>query len=67
VSLPKLASAIFIALSHATYAVFKAPFLRSIAWRGITYDIEGRDRIRMRAYQPYCAADDGATAARSIL
>jgi cellulose synthase/poly-beta-1,6-N-acetylglucosamine synthase-like glycosyltransferase len=67
VSLPKLVSAIFIALSHATYAVFKAPFLRSIAWRGITYDIEGRDRIRMRAYRPYCAADDGATAARSIL
>jgi cellulose synthase/poly-beta-1,6-N-acetylglucosamine synthase-like glycosyltransferase len=67
VSVPKLVSAIFIALSHATYAVFKAPFLRSIAWRGITYDIEGRDRIRMRAYQPYCAADVGATAARSIL
>jgi cellulose synthase/poly-beta-1,6-N-acetylglucosamine synthase-like glycosyltransferase len=67
VSLPKLVSAIFIALSHATYAVFKAPFMRSIAWRGITDDIEGRDRIRMRAYRPYCAADDGATAARSIL
>jgi hypothetical protein len=67
VSLLKLPSAIFIALSHATYAVFKAPFMRSIAWRGITYDIEGRDRIRMRAYRPYRAADDGATAARSIL
>jgi cellulose synthase/poly-beta-1,6-N-acetylglucosamine synthase-like glycosyltransferase len=67
VSLSKLSLAIFIALSHATYAVFKAPFLRSIAWRGITYDIEGRDRIGMRAYRPYCAGDDGATAARSIL
>jgi cellulose synthase/poly-beta-1,6-N-acetylglucosamine synthase-like glycosyltransferase len=67
VGLPKLSSAIFIALAHATYAVFKAPFLRSIAWRGITYDIEGRDRIRMRAYRPYCAADDGPAAARSIL
>jgi cellulose synthase/poly-beta-1,6-N-acetylglucosamine synthase-like glycosyltransferase len=67
VSLPKLSSAIFIALSHATYAVFKAPFMRSIAWRGITYDIEGRDRIRMRTYRPYRAADDGAAAARSIL
>jgi len=38
-----------------------------IDWRGITYDIEGRDRIRMRTYRPYRGADAGPVAARSIL
>jgi hypothetical protein len=30
-----------------------APFERSIVWRGLTYDIGGRDRIRLRAYRPF--------------
>jgi hypothetical protein len=65
--LAKLVRVIPIALAHATYAVFKAPFMRSIDWRGITYDIEGRDRIRMRAYRPYRGADGASAEARSIL
>jgi len=58
---------ILIALSHATYVLLKAPFVRSIDWRGITYDIEGRDRIRMRAYRPYGDPDGERAAARSVL
>ena len=41
-----------------------APFVRSVEWRGLTYDIEGRDRIRMRSYGPYHAP---GTAPRSIV
>ncbi len=67
VGLAKLVPAILIAVAHATYAVLKAPLMRSIDWRGITYDIEGRDRIRMRAYRPYRVADGGPAAERSIL
>jgi hypothetical protein len=67
VGVAKLVPAILIALAHATYAVFKATFMRSIDWRGITLDIEGRDRIRMRAYRPYRGADRGPAAERSIL
>jgi hypothetical protein len=33
-----------------------APFTRAFEWRGITYDIEGRDRIRMRSYVPFRGA-----------
>jgi hypothetical protein len=56
-----------VALHYTTLGLFKAQFARSIDWRGITYDIEGRDRIRMRTYRPYRGADAGPVAARSIL
>jgi hypothetical protein len=66
--LPRLVLAILVALHYTTLGLFKAQFARSIDWRGITYDIEGRDRIRMRAYRPYSGgADAGPVAARSIL
>ena len=42
--------------------MFTAPFVRSIEWRGITYDIAGRDRIRLRSYRPYRAAGPAAAA-----
>jgi len=67
VGLPKLAGAMLIALSFSTNAVLLAPFMRSIKWRGITYDIAGRNRVRMRAYRPYAGADGGPDPARSIL
>jgi Glycosyl transferase family 21 len=66
-SVPRLAWAIVIALSYSTHALFKAPFMRSIDWRGITYDIEGRDHIRMRAYLPYRGADTERGRERSII
>jgi hypothetical protein len=65
--LPRLIGGMLIALSFSTNAVLLAPLMRSIKWRGITYDIAGRDRIRMRAYRPYTGADGGPDPARSIL
>ena len=56
-----------LALYQSTGAMFAAPFARAIEWRGIVYDIGGRDSVRMRAYRPYrgAVADSGAT--RSLL
>jgi hypothetical protein len=65
--LPKLVVATLIALSFTTNSLFMTPFIRSIAWRGITYDIVGRGRIRLRAYRPYRSVDVEAATARSIL
>ncbi len=45
-----------LALYNTAYATIAAPLTRSIDWRGITYDIEDADQIRMRAFQPYRAA-----------
>jgi len=67
VGLLNLVRAIVAAHHYSTLALFRAPFVRSIDWRGITYDIEGRDRIRMRAYRPYRGGDAGPGAACSIL
>jgi hypothetical protein len=50
---PKVIAAAAIAAASSTYAMLAAPFARSIEWRGITYDIAGRDRIRLRSYRPY--------------
>jgi Glycosyltransferase like family 2 len=61
---PKVLAAAAIAVASSGYAMLTAPFARSIEWRGLTYDIEGRDRIRMRSYRPYRAA---GTAPRSIV
>ena len=61
---PKVIAAAAIAAGIPGYAMLAAPFVRSIEWRGITYDIAGRDRIRMRSYRPYHAA---GTAPRSIV
>jgi hypothetical protein len=46
-----------------------APFTRSFVWHGITYDIAGRDHIRMRSYVPYRAPcrDVEIIASRSII
>ena len=66
VGLLNLVRATLAALHYSTLALFRAPFVRSIDWRGITYDIEGRDRIRMRAYRPYRGGDAGPGAACSI-
>jgi Glycosyl transferase family 21 len=52
----ELLEAAFIAIGSSTYALVLAPFTRSLVWRGISYDIEGRDRIRMRSYAPYRGA-----------
>jgi Glycosyl transferase family 21 len=62
---PKVIAAAAIAVGSSTYAMLAAPFVRSIGWRGITYDIVGRDRIRMRSYSPYHAP--GTAAPRSIV
>src|SRR5262249_27653374 len=64
---PRLVAASLVALSFTTNSLFVAPFLRSIDWRGITYDIEGRNRIRMRAYRPYRNTGDKTASSRSIL
>jgi cellulose synthase/poly-beta-1,6-N-acetylglucosamine synthase-like glycosyltransferase len=62
---PRVIVAAAIAVASSTYAMVAAPFVRSIGWRGITYDIFGRDRIRMRSYGPYQAP--GTAAPRSIV
>ena len=67
VKFPRLVWAILVTLFLATYAIFQAPLIRSIQWRGINYEIKGRDRIRMSAYLPYSGADDAPVAAHSLL
>jgi cellulose synthase/poly-beta-1,6-N-acetylglucosamine synthase-like glycosyltransferase len=62
---PKVIAAAAIAAASAGYAILAAPFARSIEWRGLTYDIAGRDRIRLRSYRPYHAA--GTAPPRSIV
>jgi hypothetical protein len=62
---PKIIAAAAIAAGGSTYAMLSAPFARSIEWRGITYDIAGRDRIRLRSYRPYQST--GAAPSRSIV
>jgi len=64
---PKLAWGILLALYQSTYAMFATPLTRAIEWRGITYDIHGRDRILMRAYKPYRGAGSEPVATRSVL
>jgi hypothetical protein len=61
---PKVVAAAAIAAGISSYAMLAAPFARSVEWRGLTYDIAGRDRIRMRSYRPYHAP---GTAPRSIV
>ncbi len=61
---PKVIAAAAIAAASSGYAMLAAPFARSIEWRGLTYDIAGRDRIRLRSYRPYHAP---GTAPRSIV
>jgi cellulose synthase/poly-beta-1,6-N-acetylglucosamine synthase-like glycosyltransferase len=61
----RIIAAAAIAAGSSTYAMVAAPLLRSIGWRGITYDIVGRDRIRMRSYAPYQAPRTAAP--RSIV
>jgi cellulose synthase/poly-beta-1,6-N-acetylglucosamine synthase-like glycosyltransferase len=61
---PKVVVAAAVAAASSGYAMLAAPFARSIEWRGITYDIAGRDCIRMRSYRPYREA---GTASRSIV
>jgi hypothetical protein len=62
---PKVIAAAAIAVASSAYAMLAAQFARSVAWRGITYDIAGRDRIRMRSYHPYHAP--GPAPSRSIV
>jgi glycosyltransferase involved in cell wall biosynthesis len=61
---PKVIAAAAIAAGISGYAMLAAPFVRSVEWRGLTYNITGRDRIRMRSYRPYHAP---GTAPRSIV
>jgi Glycosyltransferase like family 2 len=63
-SRPKVVAAAAIAAASSTYAMLIAPFMRSVEWRGLTYDIAGRDRIRLRSYRAYHAA---GAAPRSIV
>jgi cellulose synthase/poly-beta-1,6-N-acetylglucosamine synthase-like glycosyltransferase len=53
VSLPRLIVAVAIGIYKASYAMCTAPRIPTIEWRGITYDILGKNRIHMRAYRPY--------------
>ncbi|MBV9969827.1 MAG: hypothetical protein JO228_07580, partial [Xanthobacteraceae bacterium] len=59
----KVLVAAAIAAASSGYAMLAAPFARTIEWRGLTYDIEGRDRIRLRSYRAY----QGGPASRSIV
>jgi cellulose synthase/poly-beta-1,6-N-acetylglucosamine synthase-like glycosyltransferase len=61
---PKVVAAAAIAAASSSYGMLTAPFARLVEWRGLTYDIAGRDRIRLRSYRPYHSA---GTAPRSIV
>jgi cellulose synthase/poly-beta-1,6-N-acetylglucosamine synthase-like glycosyltransferase len=61
---PKVIAAAAIAAGSSAYAMLASPFVRSVEWRGLTYDIAGRNRISLRSYRPYHAP---GTAPRSIV
>jgi cellulose synthase/poly-beta-1,6-N-acetylglucosamine synthase-like glycosyltransferase len=61
VSLPRRIVAVAIGIYEASYAMCTAPRTATIEWRGITYDILGKNRIHMRAYRPYPNSDGAAT------
>ena len=61
VSLPRLIVAVAIGIYQACYAICTAPRTATIEWRGIMYDILGKNRIHMRAYRPYPNSDGAAT------
>jgi cellulose synthase/poly-beta-1,6-N-acetylglucosamine synthase-like glycosyltransferase len=67
VGLPRLVGAVLLGMYEVSTAMIEAPLQRSINWRGITYDIEGRGRIRMRAFHPYHSARGQPTSTHSIL
>jgi hypothetical protein len=62
---PKVVAAGLITAGSSAYAMVAAPFARSLTWRGLTYDIAGRDRIRLRSYGPY--QTPGVAPSRSIV
>jgi hypothetical protein len=66
VSLPRLIVAVAIGIYEASYAMCTAPRTATIEWRGITYDILGKNRIQMRAYLPY-PNSDGAASTQSVV
>ena len=66
VSLPRLMIAVAIGIYKASYAICTAPRIPMIEWRGITYDILGKNRIHMRAYRPY-PESGGAASTQSLL
>ena len=66
VSLPRLIVAVAIGIYEASYAMCTAPRIPMIEWRGITYDILGKNRIHMRAYRPY-PNSDGAASTQSVV
>jgi hypothetical protein len=66
VSLPRLMIAVAISIYKASYAMCTAPRIPMIEWRGITYDILGKNRIHMRAYRPY-PDSGGAASTQSLL
>jgi cellulose synthase/poly-beta-1,6-N-acetylglucosamine synthase-like glycosyltransferase len=63
----KRIAAVPLTLVMAIFAMLATLFLRTIEWRGITYAIEGRDRIRLLAYRPYGRSTDEPTGTRSVL
>ena len=66
VSLPRLIVAVAIGIYKASYAMCTAPRIPTIEWRGITYDILGKNRIHMRAYRPY-PGSDGVASTQSVV
>jgi hypothetical protein len=63
----RLACGISLGLYQTTHAMFATLLTRAIDWRGITYDIQGRDRVYMRAYRPYRGAGAEPVATHSVL
>jgi cellulose synthase/poly-beta-1,6-N-acetylglucosamine synthase-like glycosyltransferase len=63
----KLVPATIVTQVLSIYAMIETMFMRSIDWRGVTYAIDGRDRIRLVEYKPYRAPVTKPGNARSVL
>ena len=66
VSLPRLIVAVAIGMYKSSYAMCTALRTATIEWRGITYDILGKNRIHMRAYLPY-PNSNGVASTQSVV
>ena len=48
-------------------ALVSVSFLRSVDWRGVTYELNGSTPVRLTAYHPYTPAPVGADRPASVL
>jgi len=62
----KLFPALLLTLVTYPYVLTRAVFCRRISWRGVEYEIIGRDRVRMIEYRPFGSPEAPGSAASLV-